>query len=53
MQFPDQQPSVLDTAAQVKAAQDAASSAQTLAYVGIGLGVLGIVVGALSFMRAR
>ena len=53
MQFPDQEPSGLDTAAQVKAAQDAASSAQTLAYVGIALGVLGIIVGALGFMRSR
>ncbi len=53
MQFPEKAPAAGDTAAQLKAAQDAASSAQTLAYVGIGLGVLGIIIGALGWMRKQ
>ena len=40
-------------AAQIKAAQDAASGAQTIAYIGAALGVIGIVLGGMSFMRKR
>ncbi|MCA1554027.1 MAG: hypothetical protein LC737_06585 [Chloroflexi bacterium] len=53
MQFPEQAPSPLDTAAQLKAAQETASSAQTLAYAGVGLGVIGIILGALGFARRK
>ncbi len=53
MQFPEKLAAPLDTAAQVKAAQDAAATAQTLAYVGIGLGILGVLMGALGFVRRK
>ncbi len=53
LQFPDKVQSPLQTAQQLKAAQDAAANAQMLAYAGIGLGLLGIVVGALAWSRSR
>ena len=53
MQFPVKVPAPADMAAQLKAAQDAASSAQTMAYIGIGIGVLGLIVGGLGFMRRK
>jgi hypothetical protein len=53
LQFPVKVPAPADAAAQLKAAQDAASSAQTLAYVGIALGVLGVIIGGLGFVRRK
>ena len=53
MQFPVKVPAPADAAAQIKAAQDAASGAQTIAYIGAALGVIGIVLGGLSFMRKK
>ncbi len=51
LQFPEKLPAPLDMATQLKAAQDAASSAQTVAYVGVALGVLGVILGALGLRR--
>jgi hypothetical protein len=53
LQFPQKVPAALDMAAQVKAAQDAASSAQTMAYIGISVGVLGLIVGGIALIRRR
>ena len=53
MQFPVKVPPPAELAAQLKSAQDAAASAQTLAYVGIALGVVGLIVGGLGFMRRK
>jgi hypothetical protein len=53
LQFPQKVPAALDLATQVKAAQDAASSAQTLAYVGIAVGVLGLIVGGVAMTRRK
>ena len=53
LQFPIKVPAPAEMAAQLKAAQDAAASAQTLAYAAIALGVVGIVLGALGFMRRK
>ncbi len=53
VQFPDKAPSPLELAGQVRAAQDAASSAQTFAYVGIGVGVLGLIAGGLALTRRK
>lgn len=53
MQFPEKLVAPLDVEAQLKALRDAAATAQTLAYVGIGVGVLGLIVGALGFVRAN
>jgi len=53
LQFPVKVPAPADMAAQLKSAQDAASSAQTLAYLGIAVGVLGLIVGGLGFMRRK
>jgi hypothetical protein len=53
MQFPVKVPAPADMAAQLKAAQDAAAGAQTMAYAGIGVGALGLIVGGLAFMRRK
>jgi hypothetical protein len=53
LQFPQKVPAALDLATQVKAAQDAASAAQTFAYGGIGVGVLGLIVGAVALLTRR
>ena len=53
MQFPVKVPAPADTAAQLKAAQDGAASAQQTAYLGIAAGVLGIILGGLSFLRRK
>lgn len=53
LQFPDKVPAASDLAKQVQAAQNAASSAQTLAYVGIVFGVLGLIVGGVAIMRRK
>ena len=53
MQFPVKVPAASDAAAQIKAAQDAASGAQTIAYIGAALGAIGIVLGGMSFLRKR
>lgn len=53
VQFPDKSLSPSDAAARVQAAQDAANSAQTLAYVGIGAGVLGLIFGGLALTRRK
>ena len=41
------------TAAQIKSAEDAASSAKAFAYVGIAVGALGLIVGAVALTRRR
>ena len=53
LQFPVKVPAPADMIAQLKSAQDAAASAQTLAYIGIAVGVVGLVVGGLGFMRRK
>ena len=53
MQFPVKVPAPADMIAQLKSAQDAAASAQTLAYIGIAVGVVGLLVGGLGFMRRK
>jgi hypothetical protein len=53
IQFPVRVPAPADAAAQIKAAQDAASGAQTIAYIGAALGVLGVILGGLSLMRRK
>jgi len=53
MQFPVKVPAPADMAALLKSAQDTASFAQTMAYIGIGIGVLGLMVGGLGFMRRK
>ena len=53
LQFPVKVPAPADMLAQLKSAQDAAASAQTLAYIGIAVGVVGLVVGGLGFMRRK
>lgn len=53
LEFPDKVASPLQMVAQLQAAQNAASSAQTLAYVGIGAGVLGLIVGGWALMRRK
>lgn len=53
VQFPDKAPSSLELAGQLKSVQDAASGAQTLAYVGIGVGVIGLIAGAFALTRRK
>jgi len=53
LQFPDKMLSPSDMVKQVQAAQSAASSAQMLAYVGIAVGALGLIVGGVSTMRRK
>jgi len=53
LQFPQKVPAALDMANQVKAAQDAAGSAQAFAFVGIGVGVIGLIVGAIALTRRK
>lgn len=53
LQFPDKMASSVQLAAQVQAAQNAANSAQTLAYVGIAAGVLGLIAGVWAMLRRK
>jgi hypothetical protein len=53
LQFPVKVSAPLEIAANVKSAQDAAASAQTFGFIGIGVGVLGVIVGALGWMRRQ
>jgi hypothetical protein len=53
MMFPEKLIAPQDVTMQLKAAQDAAASAQTMAYIGIGIGILGVLVGAAGFMRRK
>lgn len=51
LQFPEKVAAPLEMATQLKAAQAAAANAQTFAYVGIAVGVLGGILGALGLRR--
>jgi hypothetical protein len=53
LQFPVKVPAPSEAAAQIKTAQDAASGAQTAAYLGIAAGVLGVILGGLSLLRRK
>jgi hypothetical protein len=53
LDFPDKLASPAQIAAQLQAAQNVASSAQTLAYVGIGAGLLGLIVGGIALTRKK
>ncbi len=53
LQFPDKVPAASDLAKQVQSAQNAASNAQMLAYVGIVVGALGLIVGGVAMMRRK
>lgn len=53
MMFPEKLIAPQDVTVQLKAAQDAAASAQTMAYIGIGIGILGVLVGTAGFMRRK
>jgi hypothetical protein len=53
LQFPTKIPSSADAAKQLKAAQDAASSAQTFGLLGTGLGALGVVAAAIALLRHK
>ena len=49
LQFPDKLPSAAD----IKAAQDTASNAQTLGLIGVVTGILGLVVGGIALFKRR
>ncbi len=51
LQFPEVVPYAGETARQVQAAEARAAQATTFAYVGIGLGVLGTLVGLAALLR--
>lgn len=53
LQFPQKASTALALTTQLQAAQSAASSAQTFAYVGIGVGLIGVIVGGLGLMRRK
>ena len=53
LQFPEKLGDPVAMSAQLKAAQDAAASAQTLAYAGIALGVIGTATGVLGWMKKK
>lgn len=53
LQFPDKILSPNDIAANLQAAQNAASTAQTLAYAGIFIGLLGFIVGVSALIRRK
>ncbi len=53
LQFPEKLLDPLSASAQVKAAQDAAGNAQTVAYIGLAAGLIGAILGALGFMKRR
>ena len=52
LEFPVKVPAPLDIAAQTKAAQDAAASAQITAYIAIAV-VLATIIGGIGFMRRK
>ncbi|MBI3913924.1 MAG: hypothetical protein HY327_07030 [Chloroflexi bacterium] len=51
LQFPEKLPAPLDVAAQVQAARDTASNAQTIAYAALALGLVGSALGAFALRR--
>ncbi len=53
LQFPQKAPAALELATQVQAAQSAAATAQIFGMIGIGVGVLGVIVGAVALMRRQ
>lgn len=53
LQFPEKLADPVATASQVKAAQDAAATAQAVAYVGLAAGVIGVILGALGFTKRK
>lgn len=53
LQFPEKLGNPIDTTAQVQAAQAAAANSQTIAYVGVALGVLGTILGVLGLSKKK
>jgi len=53
LQFPEKVADPVAMATQLKAAQDTAASAQTIAYVGVAFGILGTVLGVLGWMKKK
>ena len=53
LQFPEKVSAPLEIAANAKSAQDTAASAQTVGFIGIGVGTIGVIVGALALMRRK
>ncbi len=53
LDYPVKAPSPQDLAAQVKAAQNVAATAQTFGIIGIAVGVLGLVVGGVALLRHK
>lgn len=53
LQFPEKLADPVALAGQVQAARDAAASAQTSAYIGVALGVIGTVLGILGWMMKK
>ena len=53
LQFPQKVPAGVDLTAQIQAAQNAASGAQTFGIIGIVVGVIGVIVGGLRLMRRK
>lgn len=53
LEFPDKIGSSADLAAQLKIAQDTASTAQTFGILGAVVGVMGVIVGGVALMRRK
>jgi hypothetical protein len=53
IQFPEAQPDPRDLQAEIDELTNQLESARSLAYVGIGIGALGIILAAVSLVRRR
>jgi hypothetical protein len=53
LQFPESQPDPLDLEATITTLEEQVQQAQTLAFVGIAVGILGLGVGVMSLLRKR